>query len=73
MIKVLLPLPSIAPDSIPLISILENPASIVVTTPIGLIQHIEPPDAIRKQLSYLKVGDAIDLEFLIEWLVGIRL
>ena len=52
-----------------LISILENPACIVVTTPIGLIQHINPPDEIRKQLSYLKVGDSIDREFLIEWLV----
>jgi transcription-repair coupling factor (superfamily II helicase) len=52
-----------------LISLLENPTSIVITTPIGLIQHIEPPEAVRKQLSYLKVGDSIDREFLIEWLV----
>ena len=52
-----------------LISFLEQPASIIVTTPIGLIQQIDPPDIIRNQTSYIKVGDTIDREFLIEWLV----
>lgn len=52
-----------------LISILEKPACIIVTTPVGLIQRIYPPAEIQKHLTYLKVGDAIDREFLIEWLI----
>jgi len=48
---------------------LEEPASIIVTTPIGLLQQISSPEAIRKQVSYLKVGDTVDRDFLIEWLV----
>ena len=52
-----------------LVSLLEEPASIIITTPVGLLQQISSPEAIRKQVSYLKVGDTVDRDFLIEWLV----
>lgn len=52
-----------------LVSLLENPNAIVITTPISLLQHLGAPDEIQKQISYLKVGDAIDRDFFIEWLV----
>ena len=51
-----------------LVSLLENPASIIVTTPVGLLQKIESPEFIKKKISYLKVGDEIERNFLIEWL-----
>lgn len=52
-----------------LISILESPDSIVITTPVGLMQKLESAHEIKKQLTHLKVGDQIDRDFLIEWLV----
>jgi transcription-repair coupling factor (superfamily II helicase) len=52
-----------------IVSLLEEPASVIVTTPIGLLQQIGSPEEIRKQVSYLKVGDTVDRDFLIEWLV----
>ena len=52
-----------------LVSLLENPASIIVTTPIGLLQKIDSPQAIQKQISRLKVGETLDRDFFIEWLV----
>ncbi len=52
-----------------LTSILEDPAGIIVTTPVGLIQRIDPPENIRKQISRIKLKDSLDRDFLIEWLV----
>jgi transcription-repair coupling factor (superfamily II helicase) len=52
-----------------LISLLEESASVVVTTPVSLLQRIDSPEKIRKRASYLKVGDTIDRDFLIEWLI----
>ncbi|MEJ2635247.1 MAG: transcription-repair coupling factor [Calditrichia bacterium] len=52
-----------------LVSLLENPASVIVTTPISLLQKIDPPELIAKQVSHIKVGDQLDRDFLIEWLV----
>ncbi len=52
-----------------LVSLVENPASIIVTTPVGLIKKIQSPDLVKKQLSYIKVGDQLDRDFLLEWLV----
>ena len=53
-----------------LISILEEPSSIIITTPIGIIHKIAQPDSIKKLISYLRVGDEIDRDFLIEWLTA---
>ncbi len=52
-----------------LISLLEEPASVIITTPVSLLQKIDPPEEIRRRASYLKVEDTIDRDFLIEWLV----
>lgn len=52
-----------------LVSILENPSSIVVTTPVGLLHRIETPNALRNQISHIKIGDSLDRDFLIQWLV----
>ncbi len=52
-----------------LASLLDRPDSIVVTTPVGLLQRIDPPETIRQLVSQVKVGDALDREFLLEWLV----
>lgn len=52
-----------------LISAIENPSSIIITTPIGLLQRINPPSEIQKQVSYLKINEEFDRDFLIEWLV----
>ncbi|GAB4370134.1 MAG: transcription-repair coupling factor [Calditrichia bacterium] len=52
-----------------LVSLIENPASVIITTPIGLLQKIDPPELIRKQISHIKVADQLDRDFLIEWLV----
>ena len=53
-----------------LISTLENSASVIITTPVGLLQRIEAPEEIRKQVSYVQVNNQLDREFLIEWLVN---
>jgi transcription-repair coupling factor (superfamily II helicase) len=53
-----------------LISTLENPASIIITTPVGLLQRIESPEEIRKQVSYVQVNNQLDRDFLLEWLVS---
>ncbi|MBN2366115.1 MAG: transcription-repair coupling factor, partial [Calditrichaeota bacterium] len=52
-----------------LASLVERPDSVVITTPVGLLQRIDPPDNIRKMVSHLQVGDTIDRDFLLEWLV----
>ncbi len=52
-----------------LISLLDNPSSTIITTPVGLLQRIEAPETIKKRVSYLKAGDSIDRDFLIEWLI----
>ncbi|MEJ2536533.1 MAG: hypothetical protein P8048_05710, partial [Calditrichia bacterium] len=53
-----------------LISTLENPASIIITTPVGLLQRIESPEEIRKQVSYVQVKNQLDRDFLLQWLVS---
>ena len=52
-----------------LVSLLESPASIIVTTPVALLQKIQNPANVKKQISQVKVGDKLDRDFLIEWLV----
>ncbi len=52
-----------------LVSLTENPYSVIITTPVGLMQRIPSPEQIKPQISYLKVGDRIEREFLLEWLV----
>ncbi len=52
-----------------LVSLLENPYSVIITTPVGLLRRIAPPEAIRRQVSYLQVGSELDRDFFIEWLV----
>ncbi len=52
-----------------LVSLIENPSSIVVATPVSLIQKIDSPENIRKQISHIKVKDRMDRDFLLEWLV----
>ncbi len=52
-----------------LVSLLENPYSVLITTPVGLLKKIESPENIRKRVSHIKVGDRLDRDFLIEWLV----
>lgn len=51
-----------------LVSLTENPYSVLITTPVGLLQRIPPPQAIRKQVSHIRTGDELDRDFLIEWL-----
>lgn len=52
-----------------LVSLLENPVSILVTTPVALLQKVHSPEAVHRQISHLKVGDELDRDFLMEWLV----
>ncbi|GAB4342756.1 MAG: transcription-repair coupling factor [Calditrichia bacterium] len=52
-----------------LVSLLEQPASVIVTTPTALLQKVYSPTQIANQISHLKVGDQMDRDFLIEWLV----
>ncbi|MFZ0391232.1 MAG: hypothetical protein WAN36_12315, partial [Calditrichia bacterium] len=52
-----------------LVSLLENPVSVLVTTPTSLIQKIERPENIKKQISHIRRKDRMDRDFLLEWLV----
>jgi len=52
-----------------LVSLLENPFSVLITTPIGLLKKIDSPKNIKKRISHIKVGDRLDRDFLLEWLV----
>ncbi len=52
-----------------LVALLENRHSIIVTTPVALLQRLPAPDSLKKQVAHVKVGDALDRDFLIEWLV----
>jgi transcription-repair coupling factor (superfamily II helicase) len=52
-----------------LVTLVERQATVIVTTPIGLAKKLPSPDAVRKQLSQISVGDQLERDFLLEWLV----
>ncbi|NOX38290.1 MAG: transcription-repair coupling factor [Calditrichaeota bacterium] len=51
-------------------NIVENKARILVTTPQALLRRVPQPDALKQHILHLNVGEDLERELLIDWLIN---